>query len=109
MNTQKINILCRLVTVTIKQFGLIGLYFFLIADYAIRFASCDTRHCVNVVIADDVNEPNETIAISLTKITPFLTLTSVDGEILVIDDDGEEENYYRNINTAEYFRMHFSS
>ena len=46
---------------------------------------------MNVVIADDINEPDEIIAISLTKITPFLTLTSVDGEILVTDDDGEEE------------------
>ena len=49
---------------------------------------------MNVVIADDlINEPNEIISISLTKITPFLTLTSVDGEILVTDNDGEQENY----------------
>ena len=53
------------------------------------------RHCVNVMIADDViNEPNEIIAFFLTKTTPFLTLTSVDGEILVTDNDGEQENYF---------------
>ena len=46
---------------------------------------------------DDVNEPDETTAISLTKITPFLTLTSVDGEVLVIDDDGEEETAIKTL------------
>ena len=53
------------------------------------------QHCVNVVIVDDlINEPNEIITFSVTKTTPFITLTSVDGEILVTDDDGEEENYF---------------
>ena len=48
---------------------------------------------MNVVIADDlINEQDETIAISLTKTTPFLTVTTVDGEVLVIDDDSEQHS-----------------
>ena len=57
----------------------------------LTFAPCDTQHCVNVVITDDlVNEPEETFYLSLTNISPFINLSTAAGEVLITDDDGKE-------------------
>ena len=57
----------------------------------LTFAPCDTRHCVNVSITDDVvNEPEETVFLSLNKISSFVTLRTTAGEVLITDDDGKE-------------------
>ena len=58
----------------------------------LTFAPCETRHCVNVSITDDlVNEPKEeTFFFSLNKLTSFITLSTTAGEVLITDDDGKE-------------------
>ena len=57
----------------------------------LTFAPCETRHCVNVIITDDlVNEPEETFSLSLNKLTSFVTLSTAAGEVLITDDDGKE-------------------
>ena len=56
----------------------------------LTFALCETRHCVNVSITDDlVNEPEETFSLSLTKISSFVTPSTTAGEVLITDDDGK--------------------
>ncbi|CAI8049107.1 hypothetical protein GBAR_LOCUS27045, partial [Geodia barretti] len=58
----------------------------------LTFAPCETRHCVNVSITDDlVNEPEETFSISLNKLTSFVTLNTTVGEVLITDDDDKPE------------------
>ena len=60
----------------------------------LTFAPCETRHCVNVSITDDlVNEPEETFSLSLTKISSFVTLSTTAGEVLITDDDGKVFHY----------------
>ena len=57
----------------------------------LTFTPCETRHCVNVIITDDlVNEPEETFSLSLNKISSFVTLSTTAGEVLITDDDGKE-------------------
>ena len=57
----------------------------------LTFTPCDTQHCVNVSITDDlVNEPEETVSISLNKISSFVTLSTTAGEVIITDDDGKE-------------------
>ena len=57
----------------------------------LTFAPCDTQHCVNVSITDDlVNEPEEIFPLTLTKISSFVTLSTTAGEVLITDDDGKE-------------------
>ena len=61
------------------------------AEYQVEFASCQTRSCVNVSIADDlISEPGERFTISLTKASSFVTPGTVEGEVVVADDDGME-------------------
>ncbi|CAI8054449.1 hypothetical protein GBAR_LOCUS29715, partial [Geodia barretti] len=58
----------------------------------LTFAPCDTQHCVNVIITDDlVNEPEETFSLSLNKLTSFVTLSTAAGEVLITDDDDKPE------------------
>ena len=58
------------------------------------FAPCESNHCVNVSFTDDaVDEPDETFSVSLTRSsnTPaFVFLSSVTGEVVIADDDGEK-------------------
>ena len=57
----------------------------------LTFAPCDTLLCMNVIITDDqVNEPEETFSLSLTKMSSFVTLSTTAGEVLITDDDGKE-------------------
>ena len=57
----------------------------------LTFAPCETQHCVNVIITDDlVNEPEETVSLSLNKISSFITLSTAAGYVLITDDDGKE-------------------
>ena len=58
--------------------------------YEVEFAPCETRRCVNVNFTDDlVNEPDETYFLTLTKVSPFITLISPKGNFVKIDDDGK--------------------
>ena len=63
-------------------------------DEMMTFAPCESKHCVNVSITDDaVDEPDETFSVSLTRSsnTPaFVFLSSVTGEVVIADDDGEK-------------------
>ena len=44
---------------------------------------------MNVNFTDDlVNEPDETYFLTLTKVSPFITLISPKGNFVKIDDDG---------------------
>ena len=58
----------------------------------VTFAACESQHCVNVRITDDlVNEPEETFSLSLTRSTStHISFSSVTGEVVVTDDDGNE-------------------
>ena len=58
----------------------------------LTFAPCDTQHCVNVSITDDlVNElEEETFSLTLNKISSFVILSTTAGEVLITDDDGKE-------------------
>ena len=60
------------------------------AKYDVEFPPCETQHCVNVEITNDlVNEPDEIFFLSLTKISPFINLSNVTGIVIVTDDDGK--------------------
>ena len=61
----------------------------------LMFAACETRSCVNVTIVDDlVDELEEILNVTLER-TPGLdsriTLYPVDGQIVIIDNDGISE------------------
>ena len=57
----------------------------------LTFAPCDTQHCVNVSITDDlVNEPEDSFSLTLNKLTSFVTLSTAAGEVLITDDDGKK-------------------
>ena len=56
----------------------------------VEFDACDVRRCVDETIVDDtLNEPVETYSISLTRISPFITLSTTTGTIVINDDDGK--------------------
>ena len=55
-----------------------------------EFRPCEIQHCVNVDITNDlVHEPEEIFSLSLTKISPFITLSTVTGKVTVTDNDGK--------------------
>ena len=55
-----------------------------------EFPPCETQHCVNVDITNDlVHEPEEIFSLSLTKISPFITLSNDTGIVVITDDDGK--------------------
>ena len=64
-------------------------------DVTLTFQPCDRQQCVNVSITDDlINEPEERFAVSLTlsdDASPYLTLGSAAGDIVITDDDGKDE------------------
>ena len=56
-----------------------------------KFTLCIMIRCVNFSIIDDLtNEPEERFTITLTKTLSFITLSAVDGELLVVDYDGKK-------------------
>ena len=61
-------------------------------NVSLRFASCATRRCVNVTILSDfTDEQDENFFYSLSRtpdLHPRIELTPVDGEIMIVDDDG---------------------
>ena len=64
----------------------------------LSFDACQTRHCINVTIVDDlVDEPLEYFNFTLER-TPDLdtriSLNPVDGRITIIDNDGKYFNLY---------------
>ena len=70
-------------------------------DETLMFAVCETRKCVAIAVTDDqADEPDEAINIHLGRtadLHPQIDLSPVDGEILVVDDDGEQKNIHSNI------------
>ena len=60
---------------------------------SLSFAACETRHCVNVTIVDDlVDELDEFFHYTLERtpgLDPRISLTPVDGVIEIIDDDSK--------------------
>ena len=58
----------------------------------LAFGPCDTRHCVNISIVNDlINEPVERFSLSLTADPDLgLILDPHAGEIMIIDDDGKK-------------------
>ena len=63
----------------------------------LMFDVCETQRCVNLTIEDDsVDESEETFRVSLER-TPDLDsriiLDPVDGEIVIVDDDGKYTFY----------------
>ena len=76
------------------------LFFILVApdDYiefnvTLMFEPCEIRRCVNVTIMDDfIDEPDESFFYKLQRtpdLHPRITLNPVDGEIVIVDDDGQ--------------------
>ena len=68
------------------------------------FDVCETQRCVNVTILNDsVDEPEETFRVTLER-TPDLdnriTLEPVDGEIVIVDNDGKYTFYATYYNYA---------
>ena len=60
---------------------------------AVVFAPCETQHCVNVSIVDDlINEPEEKFFLYLSKSfsTPFFSFGSATGQVIITDDDGKD-------------------
>ena len=57
------------------------------------FSACGTRSCVNVDIVNDlVDEPEELFRVALGRTSGLddrITLNPVDGQIMIIDDDGK--------------------
>ena len=77
-----------------------SLLFILVAphDYiefnvTLMFEPCEIRRCVNVTIMDDfIDEPDESFFYKLRRtpdLHPRITLDPVDGEIVIVDDDGQ--------------------
>ena len=65
-------------------------------EEVLMFDACETQQCVAVTIVDDmIDEPEENFHVSLER-TPDLdsriTLEPVEGEILIIDNDGMHSN-----------------
>lgn len=56
------------------------------------FGPCETRHCVNIRIVNDlINEPVERFSLSLTADPDLgLILDPHAGEVVIIDDDGKK-------------------
>lgn len=58
----------------------------------LMFDECDTRHCVNISIVDDlVLETTETVYVTLNRTADLdvrIQLEPVDAEIQIVDDDG---------------------
>ena len=58
----------------------------------LNFATCETRHCVNVSIVEDfVDEPEEEFGVILERTVGLnnrITLDPVDGNIFIMDNDG---------------------
>ena len=76
-----------------------SLFFILVApsDYielnvTLMFEPCKIRRCVNVTIMDDfIDEQDENFFYKLLRtpdLHPRITLDPVDGEIVIVDDDG---------------------
>ena len=59
------------------------------------FGACNTRHCVNIVIVNDlINEPVERFSLSLsTDLALHLPLRPQTSEVAIIDNDGETVVY----------------
>ena len=61
-------------------------------NVSLRFAACETRHCVNVTILSDFrDEPDENFFYALGRtpdLHPRIELDPVLGEIVVVNDDG---------------------
>ena len=64
-------------------------------DVTLTFQPCDRQQCANMSITDDlISEPEERFAVSLTlpvNASPYLTLGSAAGDIVITDDDGKDE------------------
>ena len=61
----------------------------------LSFAACETRHCVNVTIVDDLVDepgPNKFFDYTLLRgpdLDSRISLTPVDGAVEIIDNDGK--------------------
>ena len=62
-------------------------------NVTLMFEPCKIRHCVNLTIMDDfIDEPEENFFYKLQRtpdLHPRITLDPVDGEIVIVDDDGQ--------------------
>ena len=57
--------------------------------YEVEFAACETQRCVNVAITEDLmTEPERKFQLSLSKISLFLTLSTVTGEVAIVNNNG---------------------
>ena len=69
-------------------------------DIVLMFDSCEKRRCVDVVIVDDILlEDTELFDVTLERppeLDNRITLTPIDGEIEIIDDDGMIHHFQRN-------------
>ena len=61
-------------------------------NVTLMFEHCEIRRCVNVTIMDDfIDEQDESFFYKLRRtpdLHPRITLDPVDGEIVIVDDDG---------------------
>ena len=59
------------------------------------FPPCETQHCVNVSITDDlINEPEERFSLSISFNTSiFINLGPTAGEVVITDDDGKMNSW----------------
>ena len=61
-------------------------------NVTLMFAACERRRCVNVSIVKDFDgEPEENLFYKLQRtpdLHPRIDLDPVDGEIVIVDDDG---------------------
>ena len=71
----------------------------------VEFEQCETQHCVNITIIDDlINEPEESFSYTLERtpqLGPAIHLNPVSGEVLIIDDDGK--NYLLVWHSSKFF------
>ena len=67
-------------------------------DVMLEFDACESRKCLNVSIVDDsVDERNEYFTFHLRRTVSLhnrISLTPVDGRILILDNDGRSHNAY---------------
>ena len=63
-----------------------------VEDEVVEFGPCQTQHCLNLSITDDLtSEPEERFSVSLSRSAETHVIFSpVAAEVVIADDDGEK-------------------
>ena len=104
--------------ISMRNFVLILTFAVAPTDYAalsetLMFGACETRSCINVTtVGDLVDEPEEFFHVSLTRTTGLdgrITLNPVEGQIVIIDNDGKSYLHSTIIMTKNCLTSIFSA